>query len=457
MKRTALDFLSNWTNSTTRKPLLLRGARQVGKTHVVRQLAKAKFEQLVEINFEKQPNFASLFEDLSPREIKSLLEARTRKKIIPGQTLLFLDEIQSCPRAIMALRYFYEEMPELHVIAAGSLLDFVLAQEGFSMPVGRIQYLHLGPLNFCEFLEAVGEYRLTERLRLFEPPSTKLDPLHEHLMTWLRRYIMVGGMPEAVKTYRDTQSYELVDQVKEAILATYRDDFGKYRGRLDDTLIRTVFNGITGLVGEKVKYVRLDRNARASKVSEALDLLCRAGVVTKIHHSSANGLPLGAQVNSKIFKPLFLDVGLMLRALGLDLTGFSESQSLMTNNNGAIAEQLVGQELLASQPLWQDRSLHYWVREQKASSAEVDYVLSAGTRIYPVEVKAGATGHLRSLHIFLQEKGLHLGVRLGTGKPQVTEIDHQLTTSEAVTGRLFSLPLYLAGQVPRIMKEVGAN
>jgi len=264
-------------------------------------------------------------------------------------------------------------------------------------------------------------------------------------------------MPEAVKTYRDTQSFELVDQVKEAILTTYRDDFGKYRGRLDDALIRTVFNGITGLVGEKVKYVRLDRNARSSKVSEALDLLCRAGVVTKIHHSSANGLPLGAQVNSKIFKPLFLDVGLMLRALGLDLTGFSESQSLMTNNKGAIAEQLVGQELLASQPLWENRSLHYWVREQKASSAEVDYVLSAGTRIYPVEVKAGATGHLRSLHIFLQEKGLHLGVRLGTGKPQVTEIDHQLTTSEAVSGRLFSLPLYLAGQVPRIMQGVGAN
>ena len=312
----------------------------------------------------------ALFDDLSPTEILPLLELRTRQKIVPGRTLLFLDEIQMCPRAIMALRYFYEELPDLHLVAAGSLLDFVLAEEGFSVPVGRIQYLHLGPLNFCEFLDAVGEERLAERLNLFEPSGKKLDPLHEHLMTWLRRYIMIGGVPEAVQTYCETQSYGAVDQVKEAV------------------------------------------------------------------------------------KPLFLDVGLMLRALGLDLTSFHESESLMTANNGAIAEQLVGQELQAAQPLWQEPSLHYWVRQQKASSAEVDYVLSSGTRIYPVEVKAGSTGHLRSLHIFLQEKGLHLGVRLGTGKPQVTEIDHRLTTSQAVSGCLYSLPLYLAGQVPRIIREV---
>lgn len=453
MRRTALEFLSQWTISSTRKPLLLRGARQVGKTHLVRQLAREEFAHLVEINFEKQPQFTELFEDLSPQEIIPLLQAKTRQNISPGQTLLFLDEIQNCPRAIMALRYFYEEMPGLHVIAAGSLLDFVLAQEGFSVPVGRIQYLHLGPLNFCEFLEALGEHRLANRLNLFDPLAQKPDPLHNHILTLLRKYILIGGMPEAVKTYRDTQSFELVDQVKEAILATYRDDFGKYRGRLDDTLLRTVFNGITGLVGEKVKYVRLDRNTRPAKVSEALDLLCRAQIVTKIYHSSANRLPLGAQINTKIFKPLFLDVGLMLRALGLNISDFSESQSLMTANSGAIAEQLVGQELMAVQPLWQERSLNYWVREKKASSAEVDYVLSSGTHIYPVEVKAGATGHLRSLHIFLQEKGLQAGVRLGTGKPQVTEIEHRLTTSEAVSGRLYSLPLYLAGQVPRIMKQ----
>ncbi len=454
MKRAALTFLSKWTQSPIRKPILLRGARQVGKTHLVRQLAELEFEQLVEINFEKNPDFTTFFDDLSPGEIIPLLEARTRQQIVPGKTLLFLDEIQMCPRAIMALRYFCEDMPGLHVVAAGSLLDFVLAQEGFSVPVGRIQYLQLGPLNFCEFLVAMGEDRLAEQINLFDPKSSKLNPLHEFIMTWLRRFIIIGGMPEAVKSFRDTQSYENVDQIKEAILTTYRDDFGKYRGKLDQELIRTVFNGITGLIGEKVKYTRLDRNVRSAKVSEALNLLCRAGVVTKIHHTSANGLPLGAQINSKIFKPLFLDVGLVLRALGLDLANFPESQSLMTTNNGAIAEQFVGQELLAAQPLWQDRSLHYWVREQKSSSAEVDYVLSAGTRIYPIEVKAGTTGHLRSLLIFLQEKGLHWGVRLGTGKPQVTKIKHQLSSSETVSGSLLSLPLYLAGQVPRIMKEI---
>ncbi|MCP4290813.1 MAG: ATP-binding protein [bacterium] len=453
MKRTALKFLSEWTRSSIRKPILLRGARQVGKTHLVRQLAKLEFEQLVEINFEKNPDFASFFDDLSPDELIPLLETRTRQQIVPGKTLLFLDEIQMCPRAIMSLRYFCEDRPDLHVVAAGSLLDFVLAEEGFSVPVGRIQYLQLGPLNFCEFLDAMGEDRLVAQINQFDPKSSKLDPLHDYIMTWLRRFIVIGGMPEAVKSYRDTQSFNNVDQIKEAILTTYRDDFGKYRGKLDQELIRNVFNGITGLIGEKVKYTKLDRNARAAKVSEALNLLCRAGVVTKIHHSSANGLPLGAQINTKIFKPLFLDVGLMLRTLGLDLAHFSESQSLMTINNGAIAEQLVGQELLAAQPMWQDRSLVYWVREQKSSSAEVDYVISVGTNIYPIEVKAGTTGHLRSLHRFLYEKKLDWGVRLGTGKPKISEINHQLSSSEVVTGTVLSLPLYLAGQVPRIMKK----
>ena len=454
MKRTAMKYLREWAKSPTRKPLLLRGARQVGKTHLVRQFAAENYEDLIELNFEKDPSLVEFFADLSPKQIISLLEMRFAKEIEPGKSLLFFDEIQAAPRAIQALRYFKEEAPSQHVVAAGSLLDFVFGQEELPVPVGRVEYLHLKPMNFTEFLDGLGQTQVAEYIRGFQLGNRSSAAMHRHILMWLRRYIMVGGMPEVVKTYRDTESFGRVDQMKEALLATFRDDFGKYRGRMDDDLMRSVFNKIPGLIGEKLKYVKVARDVKATRIADVLERLCRAGIMSKVVHSSANGIPLGAESNPKIFKPLFLDVGLMLRASGLNMTDLNGEEELMVVNRGAVAEQIVGQEMLAAGPIWEEHQLFYWMREKKTASAEVDYLTSRGTTVIPVEVKAGSTGRLKSLHVFLHEKGCHLGVRLGTGPAQLTDIDLRLPTSQHVSGQLLSLPLYLAGEIERLLGTV---
>lgn len=454
MKRNALQYLTEWADAPLRKPLIVRGARQVGKTHLIRQFAEHRFDDLIELNFERDADLIAMFDDLAPARIVPLLELRLGREVTPGRTLLFLDEIQAAPRALQSLRYFHEEMPALHVVAAGSLLDFTLGSGDISVPVGRLEYLHLGPMTFVEFLAGLGQTKLAEFVQTFELDDSRIDALHHHLLSWLRTYGAVGGMPEAVRTYRDTESFLKVDQVKEGLLATFRDDFGKYRGRMDDGLIRLVFDRLPHLVGGKLKYVRVDRDLKAARIAAAVDLLCRAGIVSRIHHSAGNGVPLGAEINPRVFKPLLLDVGLLMRACGLDMSDVTDVDALMTVKSGAIAEQIVGQELRAAQPFWQEPVLHYWVREQASSSAEIDYLLACGQEILPIEVKAGETGHLRSLHQFLHDKRRTFGVRLSTSPPQLADIDLKLPTSERVVGRLLSLPLYLAGEVGRLVTGV---
>ncbi|MBD3221920.1 AAA family ATPase [bacterium] len=454
MKRDALQYLTEWADAPRRKPLVVRGARQVGKTHLIRQFAGHHFDDLVELNLERDADLIAMFDDLAPARIVPLLELRLDREIRPGRTLLFLDEIQAAPRALQSLRYFHEEMPALHVVAAGSLLDFALDGDDGSVPVGRLEYLHLGPMTFVEFLAGLGQTKLAGFVRTFELGDPRIDALHHHLLSWLRIHGAVGGMPEAVRTYRDTESFLRVDQVKEGLLATFRDDFGKYRGRLDDGLIRLVFDRLPHLVGGKLKYARVDRDIKAARIAAALDLLCRAGFVSRIHHSAGNGVPLGAEINPRVFKPLLLDVGLLMRACGLDMSDVADADSLMTVNSGAVAEQIVGQELRAAQPFWQEPALHYWVREKTSSSAEVDYLLACGQEIVPLEVKAGETGHLRSLHQFLHDKHRGFGIRMGTSPPQLADIDLKLPTSERVVGRLLSLPLYLAGEAERLAASV---
>ncbi len=454
MKRFAINYLKEWALDPFRKPLLLRGARQVGKTHLVRQFAACSKLDLVELNFEEEPDLNRFFVDPSPEKIIPLLEMRFGKSIEPGKCLLFFDEVQTAPQVIKSLRYFKEKLPSQHVVAAGSLLDFVLSQEGASIPVGRVQYLYIGPMTFSEFLNGVGQNRLADFISTFQLGDSNAEAMHEHLMMWFRRYLMIGGMPEAVDVFRETGSLLKVDQIKEGLLNTYRDDFSKYRGRLDDETMRLVFNKIPGLVGGKLKFVNISREMKSSSIATVIDRLCRAGVMCKISHTSANGLPIGAEANPKLFKPLFLDVGLMMRAMGLDLTDVDSNESLMLVNRGAIAEQVVGQEFLAARPIWEEPRLFYWLREKKTSSAEVDYLIVSGTSVIPVEVKAGATGRLKSLHVFLNEKGRDFGVRLGSGLPLVNEFDLKLPAGQRVKGRLLSVPLYLASEVGRLVKEL---
>lgn len=442
MYRDALEYITKWRGRENRKPLIIRGARQVGKSYLVREFARREALSLLEINFEKDPEAADFFDKRSIKKTCELLEIQYKTRIEPKTTVLFLDEIQAAPQVIPVLRYFYEERPELCIVAAGSLLEFVLKDHSFSMPVGRVEYLHLGPMTFEEFLEAGGETDLKKfigELCLEDPVPL---PLHRQLMNQVRAYCVTGGLPEAVKTFLGN-SWEGCEAVKKNILSTYEDDFSKYRNRIPDLRLKKVFQKMPRLIGEKLKYVAIDPLERAKDLSLALDLLCMARVGHRVYHSSSNGVPLGAEINQKFFKLLFLDVGLASSICGLNLLDFDKAEDINLVNEGRLAEQLVGQHLLYDLPPYQTPELYYWAREKKNASAEIDYVVSRGSQVIPIEVKSGKSGSLRSLHLFLREKKLSLGIRFNSEPPTV------LREGDLI---LISLPFYLVGQWRRLIQ-----
>lgn len=448
MYRNALEYIKKWHDSSKRKPLIIRGARQVGKSYLVREFARRESLSLLEINFEKNPEIAELFDKRSIQKTCEFLQIQFKTRIEPKKTLLFLDEIQAAPQVIPVLRYFYEERPDLCVVAAGSLLEFVLGNHSFSMPVGRLEYLHLGPMTFEEFLEASEESGLLKLITEIQLPKKQADPvplpLHRQLMDQIRVYCITGGMPEAVSSYLQ-ESWEGCEAAKRNILATYEDDFSKYRQRVSDMRVRKVFQKIPRLIGEKLKYVHIDPLERAKDLSFALDLLCMARVGYRVFHSSASGVPLGAEINEKFFKLLFLDVGLVSSVCGLNRLNL-ERDDLNLVNEGKAAEQFIGQHLLYDLPPYQTPELYYWAREKKNAAAEVDYVISQGSQVIPIEVKSGKTGSLRSLHVFLKEKKLPLGVRFNSQQPSVLK-QRDFT--------LLSLPFYLVGQMRRLASSLG--
>lgn len=441
MNRNVLDYMSQWSSRKARKPLVIRGARQVGKSYMVREFARRSSRSLLEINFEKEPEAAQLFDKRSIQKTCELLEIQYKTRIEPAKTVLFLDEVQAAPEILSTLRYFYEERPDLCVIAAGSLLEFLLKDHSFSMPVGRIEYLHLGPMTFEEFLEARGEDGLKRFLAGFCLGDEVPLPIHLRLMEQIRTYFVTGGMPESVKTFLE-DSWEACEAVKKNLVTTCEDDFSKYRHRVPDARLRKVFQKMPRLIGEKLKYARIDPMEPAKDIARALDLLCLARVGYRVHHSAANGVPLGAEINPKFFKLLFLDVGLVSSVCGLNRVDFEREKDLNLVNQGRLTEQFVGQHLLYDGPPFQGPELYYWAREKKNAAAEVDYVTSVGSRIVPVEVKSGKSGTLRSLHLFLKEKKLSLGVRFNSEPPSVLKEDG--TT-------LVSLPFYLVGQWSRLL------
>jgi predicted AAA+ superfamily ATPase len=455
MHRFALNYLGTWKSARRRKPLVIRGARQVGKSYLVREFARLEFENLVEINFERDPRAAALFDSKDPSVIVPLLEARFDAPVHPGATLLFLDEIQAAGGVLAALRYFHEELPALHVVAAGSLLEFALTDHAYSMPVGRIEYLHLGPMTFEEFLVASGKERSVALLEGWHPGEEFNDEIHHDLMRHLRRYCVVGGMPEAVAAFVDSSSYRESSAIAESIVATYRDDFAKYATRASTQRIEKVFARAPAMVGRKFKYATVDRDERSRDLGAAVDLLCKARVLYRVRHTSANGPPLGAEADDRSFKILFMDVGLMSRSLGLLAADLDTADDLMAVNAGALCEQFIGQHLLHAHPANEEPELYCWMREKRTSNAEVDYLLQLGARILPVEVKAGATGALRSLHVFLRERGSSFAVRFNGDRPSVLDGTTALADGRNRKFTLLSLPLYLVGQCMRVCEGMG--
>lgn len=394
MRRFIDEELRKWKEGTRRKPLILRGARQVGKTWSLKEFGKNKFESLALVDLERNPPLRRLFDgDLGAARICADLEVLLRQKITPGKTLLFFDEIQACPRAITALRYFYEEMPDLHVVAAGSLLEFALKDASF--PVGRIQFLNLYPLCFAEYLEAIGNAPATAAV--LGNPRDITPAVHELLRDELKRYFFIGGMPAAVNAYRESSSLHDAFEVQGEIVESYRMDFAKYTPQVDRYCLDSVFTSLAQRVGQQIKYARLGEGYANPTLKKAFEALCLAHVARRIPAADPSGLPLGASASAKIFKALLLDVGLMRSLAAMpDDVEYGRSD-LLAIYRGAMAEQFVGQEMLISQ----NGSLYYWDRQAKSSSAEVDYLAVMDGRIHPVEVKSGATGSLKSLHLFL--------------------------------------------------------
>jgi len=409
MKRTVDKVLLSWKTDSDRKPLLIRGARQVGKSSAIEQFG-THFEHAVTVNFEKNKNLHALFEgDLDVKEICRKLSVQFKKPIISGETLLFFDEIQSCPNAIMSLRYFYEDYPELHIIAAGSLLEFAL-EELPSFGVGRIDSLFMYPFSFQEFMLACGEGLLWSEVCKSSPEKPLFPVFHEKCLDLFKKYLIIGGMPAAVSDFVKNNDILRVQKVLDRLILSYQDDFAKYKKKLPTLLLREVFASVVKQAGGKFIYSKAAETSQYN-IKQAMNMLIMAGLVIPVVSSSANGIPLGAETNHKKCKMLLLDTGIFQRLLNLQLADFLFSDDFDVINKGAIAEQFAGLELIKNSSPYNPETLYFWTREKEKSQAEVDYLIQKNGNIVPIEVKSGKSGKMQSLHLFLKEKRVKQGIR----------------------------------------------
>jgi uncharacterized protein len=395
MKRLIDQELKSWKESSGRKSLILRGARQVGKTFSVRQLGKS-YADFYEVNLEKRQELHSIFErNLDPVRILRDLSVDRGALIQPGETLLFFDEIQACPQAILSLRYFYEEMQELHIIGAGSLLEFAIEQVG--LPVGRVQTLTVFPMSFAEFLVAKGQTFLLEAI--FEQASFS-QVVQDNAIRFLSEYFVIGGLPEIVANWvSNEQPLEVKDKLS-TIVNTYRQDFEKYAKKSQLKYLNLLLQHIPLQIGKKFKFQGIGEY-RKRELAPCLELMEKAHIIHMVYHTSGQGIPLGAQVDLERYKVLFFDVAFTQQLLGLDLKGWFLKAEDEFVNRGELVESFIGQEMMAYSSPNMRNSLFYWHREARGSEAEIDYLSIIKGEIIPIEVKAGKGSTLKSLHSFL--------------------------------------------------------
>ena len=409
-KRHIDEQLREWKEAPRRNPLLIRGARQVGKSTAVREFGK-QFQYFVEINLEKQPDLKQVFsENIDVKKTCEKLSGTLSVPIVPGETLLFIDEIQVCKEAIMALRYFKEDYPELHVIAAGSLLEFVL-EELPSFGVGRIRSLYLYPFSFDEFLMAQGLELLVEHKRKATSEEPLTDLAHKELVDQLRSFYLVGGMPAAVTEWIETHNYLEVSRVHHDIIDTYQDDFAKYKKRVSPVMMRQVLRSVALQAGKKFVYTTAANNVHSSVVRDVLYLLTLAGLIHPVKHSDGTGLPLGAEENDRYTKYLFFDLGVMQTLLDIPSADILLATDVDFVNKGAASEMFAGLEMIKYQDCFQKAEMYYWQNMTKNSSAEIDYLVAREGKVLPVEVKANTQGGMKSLWIFMRKRKLHEGIR----------------------------------------------
>lgn len=448
--------LLNWKESPRRKPLLLRGARQVGKSRTIRHLGET-FRHFLEINLEEEKDLCRLFEEISDvRELSQRLGAVHSVPVIPGETLLFIDEIQNCPAALKSLWFFKENLPELHIVAAGSLLEFAL-NEMPSYGVGRVRSMFMYPMSFKEFLMARGKDMWIEEIAVADWTHPVDERLHSRLTSEFRSFLMVGGMPASVSAWIETQDYSACQDEQNDIQQSYYDDFAKYAKKVDPQLLRNTLAAVVRQTGKKFVYSRVDGGYKTEEVKEALRLLRDAGIIIPVQMSAANGLPLGAQVNPKFTRYDYLDTGLLLRVLAMNYDDDKELTRLILAgedpdlvNKGIVTELTVGLELMKSSNPRNKYDLFYWENQDRNTTSEVEYIIAKNASCLPIEVKAGTSGKMKSLRFFMKKKGITTGIRCSLENFGLLEVSDTDDFGQHVNRGIGILPLYAVWRLPDI-------
>jgi len=433
MKRDIYQQLEAWKNSPRRKPLVLNGARQVGKTYALKHFGNSSYEKLVFLNFEKDEKLADFFEGtLDPKRIIKILSIHTEIDIEPHNTLLVFDEVQECPKALNSLKYFCEEANEYHIVAAGSLLGVKIVKEvGF--PVGKVNFLNLYPLSFFEFLNANQHEKLRtylEECNAFEPFP---NPIHEKLILLLKSYFFVGGMPEAVLEYTKHENYNIVREVQMEILNAYERDFAKHAPTNEIMNILTVWKQVHRQLAKEHKkfiFAAIRKSARGRDYEGAIQWLIDAGLIYKNILVGTPKLPLSAYADTQIFKIFLIDVGLLGAQSNLSTHAIIEGNQLFQEFKGSLTENYVAQELISSQR----RELFYWA---SAGIAELDFLIQGDHEIYPLEVKAGENQKKKSLLVYgnkYNPKAL--------SRATLMNLKHD--------GNIYNYPLYMVSRFPML-------
>ncbi len=448
------SYLLKWKVSPRRKPLIVRGARQVGKSWAIRHLGET-FGHYLEINLEEEKDLCKLFEEISDvKELAQRLGAIHNVQVIPGETLLFIDEIQNCPAALKSLWFFKEKYPELHVVAAGSLLEFAL-NEMPSYGVGRVRSLFMYPMSFKEFLMAQGKDMWVGEIANADWHHPIEETIHSRLVSEFRSFLMVGGMPASVAAWVETHDYSACQDEQNDIQQSYYDDFAKYAKKVDPQLLRNTLSAVVRQSGQKFVYSKVDGGYKLEEVKEALRLLRDAGIIIPVQMSAANGLPLGAQVNTKFTRYDYLDTGLLLRVMAMnydddkDLTRLilaGEAPDLV--NKGIVTELTVGLELLKSANPQSKYDLFYWENLERNATSEVEYVIAKNATCLPIEVKAGISGKMKSLRLFMNKKDLTVGIRSSLENFGVLEVSDADDSGQSIRRVIGILPLYAVWRLP---------
>ena len=396
MKRSLYNDLLSWKNNVKRKPLLLQGARQVGKTYLINEFGNNEYSNFIYLNFEQNPELSTLFEnELKPEKILSNISLYLGRKIIFTDTLIFFDEIQAVPNVLTSLKYFNEEAPEYHVVAAGSLLGVSVAKEN-SFPVGKVNFMMLYPMSFVEYLNAFGDNLLADNLLNKIKPEPLSEIIHEKLLSHLKLYLYLGGMPEVLQDYLDNRDINSVRKIQTEILEAYKRDFSKYTGKSQAMRNSELWNSIPYQLAKenkKFKYSDVRKKARASTFEQTIEWLKNAGLINVVYNIRKPGLPLAGYTDYSKFKIYLLDSGLLGAMLNLSSDIIIKPTDLFSEYNGAFIENFVVSELTSEG----FKNLFYWTSK---SDAEVDFVLQTGNHVYPLEVKSGLSRNIKSLRSY---------------------------------------------------------